>query len=403
MTTMQYRRVPKNGDQLSALGFGAMRLPTRMGRIDEERAMRQIRGAIDQGVNYLDTAVPYHGGESERFIGRVLQDGYRQKVKLATKLPPQSVNTREDMDRILGIQLKKLKTDHIDYYLLHGLDARSWKKLYDLGVLDFLDKALASGRIRNAGFSFHGDRKTFREIVDAYDWTMCQIQYNFLDETNQAGTEGLRYAASKKLAVMVMEPLRGGMLAANLPAAVQQVYDRSPVKHTPAEWAFRWVWNHPEVTGVLSGMNDEAHVAENISTAATAFPDAMSEPELATIAEVAAVYRGLVKVGCTGCAYCMPCPFGVNIPMCFSIYNDYHIGANRIFTRGMYGAMLMGGLMPERADASLCKACGKCEKACPQHIAIPAELKKVNRTLGGLRTKLLMPVVKMMFTSEVKE
>jgi len=277
MTTMQYRKVPKNGDQLSALGFGAMRLPTRMGKIDEERAMRQIRGAIDSGVNYVDTAAPYHGGESERFLGRVFQDGYRKKVKLATKLPPPSVKTREDMDRILGIQLKKLKTDHIDYYLLHGLEANQWKKLFDLGVLEFLDSAKAAGKIKNAGFSFHGDRKTFKEIVDAYEWTFCQIQYNFLDETNQAGTEGLRYAASKKLAVMIMEPLRGGMLAGKLPEEVRQVYNRSPVKRSPAEWALRWVWNHPEVTVVLSGMNDEGHIAENIRTCQTAFPTPLSE------------------------------------------------------------------------------------------------------------------------------
>jgi predicted aldo/keto reductase-like oxidoreductase len=403
MTMMQYRTVPKNGDKLSALGFGAMRLPTRRMRIDEERATKQIRSAIDAGVNYLDTAVPYHGGESERFLGRCLQDGYRKKVKLATKLPPQNVHTREDMDRILGIQLKKLKTDHIDYYLLHGIEGSQWKRLYDLGVLDFLNKAKADGRIINAGFSFHGDRKAFREIIDAYDWTFCQIQYNFLDETNQAGTEGLQYAAKKNVAVMVMEPLRGGMLAGNLPAAVQQVYDRSPVKRSPAEWALRWVWNHPEVTVVLSGMNDENHIAENIRVSQTAFPNAMSEAELATVAEVAGLYKQLMKVGCTGCAYCMPCPFGVNIPICFSLYNDYHIGANSILTRGMYGAMLMGGVMPGRSDASLCKQCGKCAKACPQHIAIPDELAKVNRTLGGLRTKLVMPIVRLMFSKEVKE
>jgi uncharacterized protein len=403
MTTMQYRKVPKNGDQLSALGYGAMRLPTRMGRIDEERAMRQIRGAIDQGVNYVDTAVPYHGGESERFIGRVLRDGYREKVKLATKLPPQSVNTREDMDRILDIQLKKLKTDHIDYYLLHGLEANQWKKLFDLGVLEFLDMAKVSGKIRNAGFSFHGDRRTFKEIIDAYDWTFCQIQYNFLDETNQAGTEGLRYAASKNIAVMVMEPLRGGMLAASLPAEVRKIYDQAPVKRSAAAWGLRWVWNHPEVTVVLSGMNDEGHIAENIKTCQTAFPNAMSEAELSTIAEVAGLYKRLMKVGCTGCAYCMPCPFGVNIPMCFSLYNDYHIGTSRMLARGMYGGMLMGGIMPGRSDASLCRECGRCAKACPQHIAIPQELKKVNSTLGGIRTKILMPIVRMMFSAEVKE
>jgi len=400
---MQYRKVPKNGDQLSALGFGAMRLPTRMGKIDEKRAMRQIRGAIDQGLNYIDTAVPYHGGESERFVGRVLQDGYREKVKLATKLPPQSVNTREDMDRILDIQLKKLKTDHIDYYLLHGLEANQWKKLFNLGVLEFLDTVKASGKIRNAGFSFHGDRRTFKEIIDAYDWTFCQIQYNFLDETSQAGTEGLRYAASKNIAVMIMEPLRGGMLAASLPAEVQKIYDRAPVKRSAAAWGLRWVWNHPEVTVVLSGMNDEEHIAENIKTCQTAFPNAMSEAELATVAEVAGLYKRLMKVGCTGCAYCMPCPSSVNIPMCFSIYNDYYIGTSRMLARGMYGGMLMGGIMPGRSDASLCRECGKCANACPQHIAIPQELKKVNSTLGGLRTKILMPIVRMMFSAEVKE
>jgi predicted aldo/keto reductase-like oxidoreductase len=401
MKIMQYRKVPKNGDQLSALGFGAMRLPTRMGRIDEERATRQIRGAIDQGVNYVDTAVPYHGGESERFLGRVLQDGYREKVKLATKLPPPGVKTREDMDRILDIQLKKLKTDHIDYYLLHGLNDGQWKNLFDLGVLEFLDKAKAAGKIRNAGFSFHGDRKTFREIIDAYDWTFCQIQYNFLDEMNQAGTEGLRYAASKNIAVMVMEPLRGGMLAGKLPKDVELIYRNATPKRTAAEWALRWVWNHPEVTVVLSGMNDENHIAENLKTCEDALPGSMSDAELATVEKVAASYRSLIKVGCTGCAYCMPCPSGVNIPMCFAQYNDYHMG-NNLMARGFYGMMLMGG-MGTKADASLCISCGKCAKACPQHIAIPSELKNVNRTLGGLRTKILMPLVRMMFSSEVKE
>lgn len=221
---MQYRQVPKNGDQLSALGFGAMRLATKRLNIDEERATRQIRDAIDNGVNYIDTAVPYHGGESERFLGRVLLGGYREKVKLATKLPPWSVKSRGDMDRILDIQLKKLQTDHIDYYLLHSLEAGHWKRLLELGVLEFLDSVKAAGKITNAGFSFHGDRKTFREIIDSYDWTFCQIQYNFLDEMNQAGTEGLHYAASKNIAVMVMEPLRGGMLAGKLPVDVEQVY-----------------------------------------------------------------------------------------------------------------------------------------------------------------------------------
>jgi len=399
---MQYRKVPKNGDQLSALGFGAMRLATKRLSIDEERATRQIRDAIDHGINYIDTAVPYHGGESERFLGRALQGGYREKVKLATKLPPWSVKTREDMGRILDIQLKKLQTDHIDYYLLHSLEAVQWKRLLELGVLEFLDSAKAAGKIINAGFSFHGDRKTFKEIIDAYDWVFCQIQYNFLDETNQAGTEGLRYAAAKNIAVMIMEPLRGGMLAGKLPDDVKQIYRDAGTKRSAAAWALLWVWNHPEVTVVLSGMNDENHIAENIKTCEGALPGSMIADDLATMETVAATYRKLIRVGCTGCAYCMPCPFGVNIPQCFTMYNNYHMGSNRMMVRGFYGMQLMGG-MGTPADASLCRNCGKCVKACPQKIAIPDELKKVRRTLGGLSTKLMIPLVRLMFSPKVKE
>ena len=398
---MQYRLVPKNGDKLSALGFGAMRLPSKRMGIDEERATRQIRDAIDSGVNYIDTAVPYHGGESERFLGRALRDGYREKVKIATKLPPWSVKTREDMDRILGIQLKKLGTDHVDYYMLHGLEASNWKKLKELGVLEFLDAAKASGKIINAGFSFHGDRKTFKEIIDAYDWVFCQIQYNFLDKLNQAGTEGLRYAASKNIAVMIMEPLRGGMLAGKLPHDIEEIYSHAKTKRSAAEWALRWVWNHPEVTVVLSGMNDERHIAENIRTCETALPGSMTPDDLATVEAVAASYNRQIRVGCTGCAYCMPCPFGVNIPQNFFLYNGYFMG-NKLMSRGFYGLTLMGG-MGERADAALCKNCGTCAKACPQKIAIPEELKKVRGTLGGLRTKIMIPLVRMMFSAEVKE
>jgi hypothetical protein len=371
-------------------------------RIDEERATRQIRSAIDNGVNYIDTAVPYHGGESERFLGRALSGGYREQVKLATKLPPWSVKTREDMDRILDIQLKKLQTDYIDYYLLHGLEANQWKKMFDLGVLEFLDAAKTAGKIRNAGFSFHGDHRTFKEIIDSYDWVFCQIQYNFLDETNQAGTVGLRYAAAKNIAVMVMEPLRGGMLAGKLPKDVEQIYHNTGKKRSAAEWALRWVWNHPEVTVVLSGMNDENHIAENLKTCEDALPGSMTTDDLAIIDAVAGTYKRLMKVGCTGCAYCMPCPFGVNIPQCFSIYNDYSMSGNHLMPRVMYGLSLMGG-MGIPADASLCRNCGKCEKACPQKIAIPAELKKVRSTLGGLPTKIMIPFVRLMFSTEVKE
>ena len=398
---MQYRIVPKNGDKLSALGFGAMRLPTRMGKIDEARATKQIRFAIDKGVNYIDTAVPYHSGDSERFLGRALKDGYREKVRIATKLPPWSVKTREDMDKILDIQLKKLQTDHIDYYLIHSLEAAQWARLKGLGVLEFLEQAKAAGKINNIGFSFHGDRKTFREIIDAFDWTFCQIQYNFLDETVQAGTEGLQYAASKNIAVIVMEPLRGGMLSTKLPKEVETLYRGTG--RSAAEWALRWVWDHPEVTVVLSGMNDEYHIAENLRTAETAWPGSLTPSDKKLIEAVASSYRKLMKVGCTGCAYCMPCPAGVNIPQCFAMYNAYSMGGNRIIPRAMYGMSLLGAMTGQKSDASLCRDCGKCVKACPQKIVIPKELKSVNRTLGGLRTKALMPIVKLMFSAKVKE
>ncbi len=391
---MQYRTVPKNGDKLSALGFGLMRLPQRTGRIDEARAIAQIRYAVDNGVNYLDTAPPYHAGESERLLGKALQDGYRERVKVATKLSHFMINKPEDMDKMLSMQLSKLQTGHIDYYLLHSLDAASWKKLQGFGVLNFLKKARSDGKIVNMGFSFHGSRTTFKEIIAANDWTMCQIQYNFLDENLQAGTEGLKFAASQKLAVMVMEPLRGGALAGKLPNDVKQVYDNAQTSRSAAEWGLRWVWNHPEVTVVLSGMNAKEQVEENIRTAETALPNSLSQEDLNVIGKAASCYKRLMKVPCTGCAYCMPCPNGVNIPTNFEVYNRYYMFSNRIFTRGMYAITLMGIMHGSPSDASLCRDCGVCAKKCPQHIAIPQELKAVKGTLGGFQTKLLMPIIR---------
>jgi predicted aldo/keto reductase-like oxidoreductase len=292
---MQYRIVPKNGDKLSVLGFGCMRLPMKGQAIDEERAIKQIRLAIDNGVNYVDSAPPYHMGESEKVLGKALLDGYRNKVKVATKLTPFMLHKAEDMEKMLTTQLQKLQTDHIDYYLLHGLESEFWKKLQKFGALKFLENAQADGKIINKGFSFHGSLSTFKEIIAANDWTMCQIQYNFLDETLQAGTEGLQYAASQKLAVMVMEPLRGGSLANKLPPQAKAIYDAAQVKRSPAEWGLRWVWNHPEVTLVLSGMNEENQVLENIKTAQTALPNSMKPDELKVIKSVADAYRKLLK------------------------------------------------------------------------------------------------------------
>ena len=376
---MLYRTMPSNGDRLSILGFGCMRLPMAEGRIDEARSTCQIRQAIDEGVNYIDTAWPYHAGESEPFLGRALSDGYREKVRLATKLPSFLVEIPADMDRFLDAQLYRLKTQHIDYYLLHSLTGPLWDHLERLGVLRFLDRAKKDGRIANAGFSFHGTPGDFERIVDAYPWQFCQIQYNFLDEEYQAGTRGLEYAASRGLGVIVMEPLRGGNLAVpEAPSSVAAVWNEAPVKRTPAEWALRWVWNHPEVTVVLSGMNDEAHIEENLSIAGEALPGSLTVEELALVKRAAHKYKELMKVGCTGCGYCMPCPAGVAIPSCFEVYNKMYLSGNIPEALALY-AMRNSGILRKGVPsyASQCVECGQCLAKCPQNLPIPALLKQV--------------------------
>jgi predicted aldo/keto reductase-like oxidoreductase len=391
---MLYRKVPKTGDELSILGFGSMRLPAHASGsgIDEDRAIRQLRYAIDHGVNYVDTAPAYHFGKSEQVLGRALENGYREKVRLATKLPPWSVRSREDMDRILSGQLATLKTDHIDYYLLHSLAKVSFEKLKNLGVLEFLDAARKDGRIRNAGFSTHADLPAFKEFIDSYDWTFCQIQYNYLDEQNQAGTEGLKYAHEKNLAVMIMEPLRGGNLGGPVPEEVKKIWDGLPIQRSPAVWALRWVWDHPEVTVVLSGMNDEGHIDENLTAAEDAYPRSLTEEELSRIASVRDMYGRLMKVGCTGCSYCMPCPAGVDIPGCFSLYNAHHLFPHDHSAKFQYFGR-HGGLMGGISYAGLCRACGKCEKACPQHLPIRDRLRDVSREMeGGMQ--VIIPVLK---------
>lgn len=398
---MLYRKMPKNGDELSVLGFGCMRLPVREdGSIDEERATKQVLYAIDQGVNYVDTAWPYHMEQSEPFLGRALADGYREKVKLATKLPSWLIESREDMDKFLNTQLEKLKTDHIDYYLIHALVGELWDNIENLGVADFLDKAKADGRIINAGFSFHGSGEDFNRIVDAYDWDFCQIQYNFLDEKNQAGTEGLEYAASKGLGVIIMEPLRGGNLVSPVPQAVQEIWDEAPTKRTAAEWALRWVWNHPEVTVVLSGMNEETHIEENLTVADKAYPTSLTEAELQLVKKVEQKYRELMKVGCTGCRYCMPCPAGVDIPLCFETYNNLYMSNNADDANFMYAARLGGILGGETGFASQCVKCGKCLEKCPQHLDIPTILESVVEELEGPDLEKRVAMAKQLFKKQ---
>lgn len=388
---MLYRRFGKTEEQVSVLGFGCMRLPVIGGdptKIDEEKATAMLRHAIDQGVNYVDTAYPYHGtgmehpGQSEPFVGRALRDGYRQKVKLATKLPSWLVKTRADMDRFLDEQLARLETDYIDFYLVHSLNVQSWENLKQLGISEFLDQALKDGKIKHAGFSFHDKVELFKEIVDYYDWSFCQIQYNYLDEEFQAGREGLDYAAERGLGIVIMEPLRGGKLAQNMPKPAQVAFDQAVVQRTPAEWALRWVWNHPEVGLLLSGMTTMDHVTENLKVADEAVANSLTEQEVGIIDQVKRVFKERIKVDCTACGYCMPCPMGVNIPSNFARYNDYHVFGSPD-TLASHKKMYLNFIKPE-FRASQCAECGKCEEHCPQAIGIIEQLKGVKELFEGV-------------------
>lgn len=383
---MLYREVPKNGDKLSILGYGCMRFPGVVQAINERQSEKQLMRAMEKGVNYFDTAYPYHAGKSEPFVGKVFaKKGRRDKVKLATKLPHWMARSKRDMEKLLDEQLSKLQTDRIDYYLIHALDGDLWAKAKENGVIEFMDDALKQGKILNAGFSFHGMAGDFCKIVDDYDWTMCQIQYNYLDTKYQAGTAGLKYAASKKLAVMIMEPLRGGNLGKTPPPSVKKIFSQAAHKRTPAEWSLRWIWNQPEVTVVLSGMNDDRHIAENIGMAQVAEPGSLKDAEVKIVERAAEEFQRVMKIGCTGCQYCMPCPAGVNIPACFSWYNSKHAFKDKT-ARFVYIFMNGGITSGKPSLASQCKQCGKCVKHCPQHLPIPELLGDVASDLEGFGT-----------------
>lgn len=376
---MRFRTFGRLSWKPSALGFGAMRLPTLgddSSKIDEALAMRMVRTAIDAGVNYIDTAWPYHHEQSEPFVGRCLRDGYRDRVKLATKMPVWLVERAEDFDTYLNEQLSRLQTERIDFYLLHGLNAKRWERVRDLGVLEWAERAVSGGRIGHLGFSFHDDLSAFRRIVDAYDWTFCQIMYNFMDVGFQAGREGLRYAAGKGLAVVVMEPLRGGSLTRPAPESVAKLWAQSPIKRSQPDWALQWVWNHPEVSLLLSGMSEMAHVEENLASADRSSVGLLTADELALVDQVSAAYRALCPVPCTGCRYCLPCPEGVNIPRIFEIYNDSIMYGDPEGGRTRYNQFMNAD---NRADR--CVACGQCEDVCPQQIKIIDWLKKVHKAL----------------------
>jgi hypothetical protein len=378
---MQYRTFGNLDWQASALGFGAMRLPIdgdEASDIDEALATKMLHYAIDHGVNYVDTAYPYHGGESENFVGRALKGGYRDKVKLATKLPCWKVEEAGDFDRFLNEQLEKLQTDHIDFYLLHALSEKHWPKVRDMDVFTWAESAIADGRIRHLGFSFHDDYPVFKEIVDAYDrWTFCQIQYNYMDIKNQAGRRGLRYAASKGLAVVIMEPLLGGRLV-DPPEPIEEIWNQAEHKRTAVDWALQWLWDQPEVSVVLSGMSTLQHVEDNVTYAGESGIGKLTLDELDLIEQVRDEYGKLSPIPCTQCEYCLPCPNGVNIPRNFEIYNQSAMYDKLEIARKTYTQWFA-----EDQRAMNCIQCQECEEKCPQNIAIADWMPKVDELLGS--------------------
>ncbi|MBN1664073.1 MAG: aldo/keto reductase [Deltaproteobacteria bacterium] len=378
---MEYRKFGNTDFNGSILGFGAMRLPVTDNRnratIDEPLAGKMIACAIEQGVNYIDTAYFYHEGESERFVGRVLKDGYRNKVALATKMPVRLPKSHDDCNRILDEQLGRLQTDRIDYYLLHGLNHETWPNIRKIDIFTWAQRAIADGRIRHFGFSFHDDFPTLKEIIDAYDqWTVCQIQYNYMDTEYQATTEGLNYAAQKGLSVVVMEPIRGGHLAKEPPARVKDIFAEAPKPRSPAEWALQWVWDQPGVSMVLSGMTAMEHVVENCALAKRASENTLSAVELKLIARAKEAYRELCPIPCTNCRYCMPCTNNIRINRIFELYNDVHMYNDTRVPRMRYGQ-----INPEQRGDQ-CIECGTCEDSCPQNIPIQEWLKKADELLA---------------------
>ena len=387
---MNYRK-DRHGNDLSILGYGCMRFPRKMGMIDMKATEEQIMLAYKGGVNYFDTAYIYPG--SEAALGEILaKNNIREKVNIATKLPQSFIKSPAAMEEIFNEELSRLKTDYIDYYLMHMLtDIDSWKRLVDMGILQWLEEKKQAGKIRQIGFSYHGNSDMFCRLVDAYDWDFCQIQYNYMDEHTQAGRKGLHYANAKGIPVIIMEPLRGGKLVSKLPEEAKKIFANHSVQKTPAAWAFSWLWNQPEVTVVLSGMNSNEMVAENIATASTAQTGCLTNADDDMLKNVVKAIDAKMKVGCTGCGYCMPCPKGVDIPGTFAAYN-------RQYSEGKISAFreyIQSTAMRKNATcASNCIGCGKCEKHCPQGIKIREKLKEAKKELETPAFKIAFRLIK---------
>lgn len=377
---MKYRPFGKTGFNVSALGFGAMRLPVLnndYGVIDEPAAGKLVHQAIDSGINYIDTAYGYHRGNSEVFLGKVLRGSLRRKVKLATKLPCWQAKEYADFDKLLNEQLGRLQTDHIDFYLFHSLMASFWPRVRDMGIIEWAEKARQDGRIGHIGFSFHDKFEVFKGIIDDYPgWEFCQIQYNYMDINNQAGVKGLKYAAAKGIPVIAMEPVLGGNLV-NPPPHVRPLFDTAPVRRSPAEWAFQWLWNQPEITFVLSGMSTGMQVEENVASAGRSAVGSMAPEELAFIDRVREKYLEVKPVPCTACEYCMPCPHGVKIPVNMAVYNDGIIFGNIDQAKEFYNHF-----QKKESSAGACVQCMECLPKCPQKIQIPEWMERIHAALS---------------------
>ena len=387
---MHYRN-DRYGNPLSVLGFGCMRFPQKMGRIDMEETEKEILEAIHGGVNYFDTAYIYPG--SEAALGEILEkNNLRDQVNIATKLPHYLIKSRDGMDKLFAEELRRLRTDHVDYYLMHMLnDTATWERMKGLGIEEWIAEKKASGQVRQIGFSYHGNSEMFCKLVDAYDWDFCQIQYNYMDEHSQAGRKGLHHANAKGLPVVIMEPLRGGRLVNNLPAEVHKIFANHTIQRTPAQWAFRWLWNQPEITVVLSGMNSMEMVRDNMQTASTVSVGELGAGEEAMLRSVVDAINSKMKVGCTGCGYCQPCPKGVDIPGTFAAYNRRY--SDNKFTALKEYAMCTA-LRSNSTTASNCIGCGKCEKHCPQGIPIREKLKEAEKELEGPIFKIFTKVAR---------
>ncbi len=377
---MMNHRTDKYGNKLSILGFGCMRFPTKAGRIDMAETEAEIMTAFRGGVNYYDTAYIYPG--SEAALGEILErNQIRDQVYIATKLPHYLIKSREGLEKLFAEELRRLRTDHVDYYLMHMLtDVDTWNRLKALGIEEWLGEKKRSGAIRQVGFSYHGNSEMFCRLIDAWDWDFCQIQYNYMDEHSQAGRRGLYHAHSKGIPVVIMEPLRGGKLVNRLPDEAKKIFGDYRIQHTPAQWAFRWLWNQPEVTVVLSGMNSDEMVRDNIQTASTTQIGELGPEEEAMLKKVVSAINSRMKVGCTGCGYCMPCPKQVDIPGTFAAYNRrYQEGK----FWGFVDYVMCTMLRKNSTAASNCIKCGKCEKHCPQNLPIREKLQDAQKELEG--------------------